>query len=89
MARKTTTQQGYGHRHQVLRLRWKRLLASEGQLPCTRCGHPVYPTDRWDLDHNDLDRSRYDGIAHMSCNRAAGARNSNAKQRGKLQTWDW
>ena len=45
-------------------------IAPEGQ-PCPRCG-------KWDcgfdLGHDDLDRSRYNGAEHSCCNRAAGSR---------------
>lgn len=82
---KTTTQRGYGHRHQKLRLRWKRLLNQQGQLPCTRCPNLVHPTDDWELDHTD-DRDSYLGIAHKRCNRSAGGRKS---QQPKIQRWQW
>jgi len=39
---------------------------------CTRCGEPIMPGDRVDLDHNDKGTD-YLGFAHMRCNRRAGA----------------
>jgi hypothetical protein len=40
--------------------------------PCTRCGRPLGADPRvLDLDHTD-DRTAYAGLAHQSCNRAAG-----------------
>lgn len=82
----TTSQRGYGAHHQRLRLRWKRLLASEGQLPCARCHKPVLPTDEWELDHDDIDRTRYIGVSHKLCNRQAGGEKS---QRMRVKTWEW
>ena len=70
---KSTTARGYGTRHQALRRRWGALLArTPGGIPCARCGDPVVPSDRWELDHDDEDRTRYLGISHWLCNRKAG-----------------
>ncbi|MDQ3670601.1 MAG: hypothetical protein M3377_10045 [Actinomycetota bacterium] len=30
----------------------------------------IYPDERFDLDHDDLDRSQYLGASHVRCNRA-------------------
>lgn len=82
----TTTQRGYGARHQRLRLRWKRLLAQEGQLPCARCHQPIRPTDEWELDHDDDNRDLYIGISCKACNRRAGGQKA---QRVRVKTWAW
>lgn len=82
---KKTSARGYGAQHQKLRTRWKRLLQQQGDLPCTRCHLPVYPTDAWDLDHTD-DRSGYLGIAHTTCNRSAGGRKAHNPKR---RSWQW
>ena len=42
----------------------------------TRCHLPVTRGQAWDLGHNDR-RDRYNGPEHVSCNRKAGAANSN------------
>lgn len=69
----TTTQRGYGRTHQVIRERYKRLVAS-GEAICARCGHRITPGEKWDLGHTD-DRSGYTGPEHANrCNRAAGGR---------------
>jgi hypothetical protein len=46
------------------------LARSPGQ-PCARCGMPMYPGMKLDLDHTD-DRTGYIGLSHASCNRRAG-----------------
>lgn len=70
---------GYGAEHQRTR---KQLLPSAyGQL-CTRCHKPLLEGQKLDLDHND-DRTGYLGFAHQRCNRAAGARKTNAIRRAK------
>jgi len=76
---KTTTAAGYGYDHQRLRAA---LLPDAYGKPCPRCGTPMLPGQTLDLDHTD-DRSGYHGMAHASCNRAAGAHKRNAKHRAK------
>lgn len=55
---------------------------------CRRCGHPIPPgrRDMWDLGHPDHD----DALEpeHRTCNRAAGARVTNAHRKGR-PTRDW
>jgi hypothetical protein len=45
----------------------------------------------WDLDHDDVDRSKYRGAAHSSCNRAAGAKkgNGNGSKPRMTRSRDW
>lgn len=64
--------------------------------PCARCGHPVLPTDRWDLDHLDprsLGGATWDlaGIApaHSSCNRRHGAQLGNAARSRRRARLGW
>ncbi|MFD1656984.1 hypothetical protein ACFSL4_01720 [Streptomyces caeni] len=78
--RKSTTAAGYGYAHQALR---RALLADAYGKHCPRCDLPMLPGQSLDLDHTD-DRSGYNGMAHASCNRAAGARKRNAQRR---KTW--
>ena len=84
VAKRTTTQRGYGNHHQKLR---RHLLAhwQPGDL-CARCGKPMW--SRWTYDHRgrqvsaiDLghtdDRAGYQGLEHAHCNRAQGAAQGN------------
>jgi hypothetical protein len=60
----------YGRRHRDLRAR---ALASfrDGQA-CVRCYKPMHSSEDIDLDHDDDDPTKYRGLAHATCNRAAG-----------------
>jgi hypothetical protein len=69
----------YGRDHQRAR---QALLAQIqwGVTPCCRCGHPLMPGDRVDLDHADDGSGDYLGFSHHSacficrqkCNQRAG-----------------
>ncbi len=45
--------------------------------PCVRCGLPMLPGQKLDLDHDDDNAARYRGVAHAHCNRSAGATKGN------------
>lgn len=66
----TTTQQGYGSRHQALREQWRPEVAA-GRVSCVRCRLPIRKGEPWDLGHDDHDRSKYSGPEHAECNRGA------------------
>jgi hypothetical protein len=68
-----TTARGYGWRHQQLRARVAQIVAA-GRAVCWRCGRPIRPGARWDLGHDDHDRSLYRGPEHLRCNRATAGR---------------
>jgi hypothetical protein len=73
---------GYGAAHRARRLQYQRLVAAGGAR-CARCGKPITPGELWDLGHIDgTNKTEYSGPEHAKCNRAAGARLSNAKRRG-------
>lgn len=73
-AMRTTTQRGYGARHKQLRNHYRPLVAA-GKVNCWRCGQKIQPTDKWDLGHDDHDRSIYRGPEHANtCNRSAAGR---------------
>lgn len=79
MARSRSSRDGYGWHHQQTR---KQLLPYAYGKPCVRCGKPMMQGQQLELDHTD-DRAGYLGMAHMRCNRAAGARKVNAARRNK------
>ena len=81
----------YGPQHRALRAAWVPAVA-RGECSCPRCGKPIHPGQRWDLGHAEGGGpSDYSGPEHVSCNRAAGARNGNRmRRRLKLRTSeDW
>jgi len=72
--RPTRQERGYGAEHDRLRAAWKPLVAAGG-VDCYRCEEPIEPGTRWDLGHDDVDRSKYSGPEHADeCNRSAGGR---------------
>ena len=77
----TTTQRGYGSKHQALR---KQLLPKAYGTPCPHCGEPMLEGQKLDLDHTE-DRAGYRGFSHSSCNRAAGTRKANARIKERMQ----
>ena len=66
---------GYDWRHKQARK--QHLAAFTPGQPCTRCRLPILAPPV-DLDHTD-DRTSYLGLAHRSCNRAAGAHKRNRR----------
>ena len=88
-SRGTSSQRGYGYRHQQIRKRFNYLVQS-GQAVCWRCGQPIPAGDDWDLGHDDDDRTKYRGPEHIACNRAtSGRRKPPDKQRGADTTRTW
>ena len=69
----STTQKGYGYRHQVLRKRWAGRVELGG-VKCARCGELISPLEPWDLGHVDGSKTKYNGPEHARCNRATKAR---------------
>jgi hypothetical protein len=61
----------YGYAHKRMRKRWAPKVRA-GKVNCARCGEPILPSEKWDLDHDDDDpnRRRYLGPSHRRCNRA-------------------
>jgi hypothetical protein len=78
--RPSTTARGYGASHQALRKQLAPLVAA-GCCRCSRCGELIKPGELWDLDHNDLDRTRYNGPAHRHHNRATATRRARRTSR--------
>jgi hypothetical protein len=77
----STTARGYGGHHQAERRRWEPIVEA-GYATCVRCGFPIFPGQRWHLDHDD-DKLHYLGPAHALCNLRAAAQRGNALMRAK------
>lgn len=73
--KRTTAERGYGQEHRKAREALIPYVMS-GQATCARCKAAILPSEKWDLGHDDRDRTRYQGPEHVSCNRAAGGRSS-------------
>lgn len=70
----TTDERGYGAKHQLLRA-IVAVEVAEGRAICWRCGHRISPDAKWDLGHDDNDRSIYRGPEHArQCNRKEAGR---------------
>lgn len=69
----TTTERGYGWKHQQARTRALTALADNPGQPCHHCGQPMWPWQNLHLDHTD-DRTNYRGLAHAECNTSDGGR---------------
>jgi hypothetical protein len=83
-----THQRGYGHAHQQLRADWARRVAT-GSIHCARCGRPIAPHEKWDLGHDDWDRTQYRGPEHRTCNRRAAAIKGNRLRRRRSSRLTW
>jgi len=79
--RKTSSQRGYGGKHQAERAEWQARLDAGEVILCWRCAEPI-PRDpaEWDLGHDDDDRNIIRGPEHARrCNRAAAGRHAHRK----------
>jgi hypothetical protein len=85
MAARTSTDRGYGARHQRIRAMHASLVLAGG-VRCARCGELISPNDEWDLGHVDGDKSRYSGPEHAFCNRSAGGLRGALKTNGRWVT---
>lgn len=91
MRRRADIEGKYGYRHRQTRAEWTEVVDAGGVL-CARCGKPIDPGNPrgWDLGHDDQRPGEYSGPEHVACNRAAGARSSNAMQAARRMTvWEW
>jgi hypothetical protein len=87
----STKERGYTGGHVKLRRRWRPAVAA-GQANCHEiiCLHEsrwIAPGSKWDLAHDRVNGG-YRGPAHISCNRAEGARWGNqlrARRRAKIR----
>jgi hypothetical protein len=74
---------GYGQRFRRLRDQWG-IRIRAGGVNCARCGEPIAPDAKWDLGHDDFDRSVIAGPEHRRCNRSTAGR---FKVRGTSRRW--
>jgi hypothetical protein len=81
----TTSERGYGPEHQRLRAAWKPKVDA-GLVDCWRCTEPIDPGSKWELGHDDHDRSKYRGPEHFKCNRSAGGAQGAAAVHAKRST---
>jgi len=68
-AKRGTFHQRYGSEHGRVREEWRPKVEA-GEVDCWRCGERIKPRDKWDLGHDDMDRTKYKGPEHRRCNRA-------------------
>ena len=90
----TTSQRGYGPHHQRLRRAWAEHIQREGSAPCWRCPRPILLGMKWDLGHDDVDRTIVRGPEHQRCNRATAthgrataARRLHTLRQGAQRAW--
>lgn len=75
-----TTQRGYGAPHQRIRKHYEALVRS-GKAICWRCDLPIAPDAKWDLGHDDNDRTQYRGPEHVGRECPAGGNRATAGRR--------
>lgn len=85
---KSTTQRGYGYRHQQLRRQWEPRV-KRGGVWCARCQQPIWPGERWHLDHDSYDRSRTLGPSHEKCNCAEPSKRRGRPKVARYTNLDW
>lgn len=77
-------------KHRALRKAWQ-VEVDAGHASCWRCGKPIPPGTKWQLGHDDNDRTVYRGPEHPRCNLSAaarkGARIRNAQGKTTRLTW--
>jgi hypothetical protein len=92
--RPTTTQRGYGYRHQLARAAALRNL-TPGE-PCAFCGAPMFIDQQLDYDHETamVLGGRATGprrLTHSECNRSAGGRlkgrSAGERHKGRTRTY--
>lgn len=72
-ARGSRQDRGYDNAHDRLRVDYQRRMDAGERFTCWRCGRPIDPA-KWQLGHDDLDRSVYRGPECVPCNTATASR---------------
>jgi energy-coupling factor transporter ATP-binding protein EcfA2 len=78
--RGSTTARGYGSGHRKLRAHYQRRMDRGERFDCWRCGGRLDP-NRWDLGHDEDDRSKYRGPEHVGRDCPAGGNRATAGRR--------
>jgi hypothetical protein len=77
----TTRVRGYDRMYEIERERAKPEVEA-GRVACARCGLPIRPGQKWDLGHDDLDRSVIRGPEHrFSADCPAGGNRATSRHR--------
>jgi hypothetical protein len=77
----TTSKRGYDV-HYRRRREDAKLVVESGDAVCARCGLPIAPSQKWDLGHDDLDRSIIRGPEHrLAADCPAGGNRATSRHR--------
>ena len=80
----------YGYIHRQVK---KQLLPYVDGKPCPKCGHPMYRTQKLDLDHSNpkdkIDGRPGDRLTHRTCNRGGHYQPDNANTNSLNTTREW
>lgn len=82
-----TIANGYGKAHKRLRAQVAQRMRDGEIFSCWRCGRRINPAGRWDLGHDDRDRTIYRGPEHVACNRATRGRRARKFFSPELRRW--
>jgi hypothetical protein len=83
MKRRRLTQ-GYGYEHRQLR-KAVAVKVAAGNVECWRCHCLISPFEKWELGHDDWNRSLYRGPEHRTCNRRAAGQKTQLLKKARRQ----
>jgi hypothetical protein len=81
-----TKDRGYNEDHKQRREQWRPAVEA-GRVACWRCGNLIAAWAKWDLGHDDWDRTITRGPEHRYCNRSAAARKGNRLRNRRRPTF--
>lgn len=84
--RGSAARRGYGRDHQAKREEWRPIVES-GEVICWRCNRRIHSRAKWDLGHDDMDKSKYKGPEHRACNRQT--KTHEAERQRDTNTSEW
>jgi hypothetical protein len=73
--RGTRQQRGYDRDYDRTRRKLEPIVKA-GRAKCWRCGNPIQTGTRWNLGHDDTDRTIIRGAEHERCNLSAAGKAS-------------